>query len=93
MTEWSWNKKFAVVQIKAARALLGWSQSQLAESSGKSVQTIKRLEAQGGMMGGRDTTAQDIRLALEASGIEFIEEAGALGVILRKPNRRRRPAR
>lgn len=91
MTEWEWNKRFAVAQIKAARALLGWSQADLAESCGKSVQTIKRLEAQSGIMGGRDTTAQDIKLSLEAVGIEFIEErAGGIGVVLRKPERQRR---
>lgn len=85
MNEWQWNKRFAVVQIKAARALLGWSQADLAEACGKSVQTIKRLEAQGGIMGGRDTTVQDIKLTLEAVGIEFIEErSGGIGVVFRK---------
>jgi len=72
-------------QIKAARALLGWSQSELARRSGISEPTIARLESVGGQLGGRDETAHKIRSALENSGIEFIEEnGGGPGVRLRK---------
>jgi DNA-binding XRE family transcriptional regulator len=73
-------------QIKAARALLGWSQSDLARHSGISVPAIARLEAANGELGGRGKAARKIRTALEASGIEFIEENGTgEGVRFRKP--------
>ncbi|HTO78211.1 MAG TPA: helix-turn-helix transcriptional regulator, partial [Methylocystis sp.] len=38
----------SVRQIKAARALLGWSQGALAEASGLSEATVARLEAPDG---------------------------------------------
>jgi transcriptional regulator with XRE-family HTH domain len=77
--------KVSIRQLKAARALLAWSQEQLAAKADISVPTIKRLEAQEGPMGGRDETGTKIRLALEAAGIEFIDEnGGGPGVRLRK---------
>ncbi len=57
--------------IKAARALLAWSQETLAERSGVSIPTIKRLEAEDGALGGRAETSEKIRIALQAAGIEF----------------------
>jgi hypothetical protein len=84
--QFAWNQRFAVSQIKAARALLGWSQADLAHFSATSIQTIKRLEAQGGLLGGSDFTVQNIKLTIEASGIAFIVEPdGTIGVILRPP--------
>jgi predicted transcriptional regulator len=68
--------KVSIRQIKAARALLGWSQETLADSATVSVPTIKRLEAVDGMLGGRNETAEKIRSALEAAGVEFIDENG-----------------
>jgi transcriptional regulator with XRE-family HTH domain len=68
--------KVSIRQLKAARALLAWSQSQLAAAANVSIPTIKRLEAQEGLLGGRDETGSKIRLALEAAGIVFIEENG-----------------
>jgi transcriptional regulator with XRE-family HTH domain len=77
--------KVSIRQVKAARALLGWSQEKLAESAGISLPTVKRLEAHGGDLGGRADTGQKIRLAIEAAGIEFIDEkAGGVGVRFRK---------
>jgi transcriptional regulator with XRE-family HTH domain len=77
--------KVSIRQIKAARALLGWSQETLADSATVSVPTIKRLEAVDGMLGGRNETAEKIRSALEAAGVEFIDEfGGGPGVRLRK---------
>ena len=34
----------SIEQIRAARGLLGWSQTHLAEAAGRSLPTIKRLE-------------------------------------------------
>ena len=77
-------------QIKAARALLGWSQSDLAKESGVSEPTVARLESLEGKLGGREMTAEKIRTALEAAGIQFIDEnGGGAGVRLRKPHKKR----
>jgi DNA-binding XRE family transcriptional regulator len=68
--------KVSIRQIKAARALLAWSQDQLAAAADLSIPTIKRLEAQDGPLGGRSETAFKICSALESAGIEFIDENG-----------------
>ena len=72
-------------QIKAARALLAWSQADLADHSGISEPTVARLEAADGELGGREDTTQRLRAAIELAGVEFIEEnGGGPGVRLRK---------
>ena len=72
-------------QVKAARALLGWSQADLARHSSVSEPTIARLESADGELGGREDTERKIRGAIEKAGIEFImENGGGLGVRLRK---------
>ncbi|WP_422028861.1 helix-turn-helix transcriptional regulator [Roseovarius sp.] len=77
--------KVSTEQVKAARALLRWSQNELARASGVSVPTIKRLEAQIGLIGGRTETSVAICSALEAAGIQFFNEnEDAAGVSLRK---------
>jgi transcriptional regulator with XRE-family HTH domain len=74
-----------VRQVKAARALLGWSQTDLAGKSGVSEPTIARLESGEGELGGRENTAEKIRKSLVAGGIEFIDEnGGGPGVRLRR---------
>ena len=73
----------SIRQIKAARALLEWSQERLAEASGVSIPTIKRLEAQAGDLGGRAETVAKIVTALEAAGVEFTN-GDQPGVRLRK---------
>lgn len=84
-------KLTTIRQVKAARALLGWSQSDLAQYSGISEPTIARLESTDGELGGRGETVRKIRTALEKNGIEFIEENGTgEGVRFRKPRRSRR---
>ena len=78
-------------QIKAARALLGWSQADLAHWSGVSEPTVARLESVDGELGGREGTGDKIRTAIEAAGVEFIQEnGGGLGVRLRKRRRRKK---
>ncbi|MFL9828645.1 helix-turn-helix domain-containing protein [Rhodoplanes sp. SY1] len=78
-------------QLKAARALLGWSQSDLAHHSGVSEPTIARLESEDGELGGRANTADKIQTAIETAGVEFIpENGGGLGVRLKKRNSFRR---
>lgn len=83
--------KVSIRQVKAARALLAWSQEQLAAAADVSIPTIKRLEAQDGPLGGRSETGFKIRSALEAAGIEFIEEnGGGPGARLRKRQRQKK---
>ncbi len=72
-------------QLKAARALLGWSQTELARASGLSIPTIKRIESKSGELGGRADTAARIVAALETAGALFIpENGGGVGVRLRQ---------
>jgi transcriptional regulator with XRE-family HTH domain len=83
--------KVSIRQIKAARALLNWSQEQLATAAGVSIPTIKRLEAQDGPLGGREETVTRILNSMRASGVEFIDEnGGGPGVRLGKPKRETR---
>ena len=82
--------KVSISQIKAARALLGWSQEDRAEAAGVSLPTVKRLEAAGGTLQGRAETARNMRTALERAGIVFIDEnGGGAGVRLRRPSRKK----
>jgi len=64
----------SVLQIRAARALLNWKQSKLAEVSGISVPAIARLEQFIGSP--RSDTLRAIQTAFEANGIEFFGENG-----------------
>jgi transcriptional regulator with XRE-family HTH domain len=82
--------KVSIRQIKAARALLAWSQEQLASVANVSIPTIKRLESKDGPLGGRTDTGERIRKALERAGIEFIDEdGGGPGVRLRKGSKQK----
>jgi transcriptional regulator with XRE-family HTH domain len=61
-------------QLRAARALLGWDQRQLAEASGLSVPTIQRMEASEGVIRGNVESLMKLIAALDAAGIELIGE-------------------
>ncbi|MDD3181289.1 MAG: helix-turn-helix transcriptional regulator [Alphaproteobacteria bacterium] len=65
-------------QIKAARALLDWSQEDLAGASDLSIATIRKIES--GSISPRDKTMGAIVTALEDTGAEFF---GTSGVRLR----------
>lgn len=62
------------LQIRAARALLGWSQATLAEAAGVSIITVKRLEASDDMFRARTETIAKVRTAVEAAGVAFAED-------------------
>jgi predicted transcriptional regulator len=59
-------------QMRAARALLGIDQRQLAEMSGVSLPTIQRMEASEGTVRGVVGTLTKVVEALETAGIELI---------------------
>ncbi len=58
-------------QIRAARALLNWSQASLAEASGVASQSIKNIER--GVTDPRLSTAMAIKTTLEKAGVRFLE--------------------
>lgn len=59
-------------QMRAARALLGIDQRQLAELAGVSLPTIQRMEASDGQVRGIIDTLMKVIYALEREGIELI---------------------
>jgi transcriptional regulator with XRE-family HTH domain len=72
-------------QIRAARMLLRWEQRDLAEASGISLPSVKRLETQPGPLSAQERTLTELRKALEKAGVEFIaENGGGAGVRLAK---------
>jgi transcriptional regulator with XRE-family HTH domain len=73
----------SIRQVKAARALLAWSQADLARNSGVSEPTIARLEANDGELGGRTATANKIIAVLESAGVEFTN-GGQPGVRMKR---------
>ena len=71
-------------QIRAARALLRWSAAELARRARISHTTLARCEAVDGTPPVQVRTLERIRAAFEAEGIEFTQNAGGLGVRLRR---------
>jgi transcriptional regulator with XRE-family HTH domain len=68
-------------QIRAARAMLRIEQRDLAEKSGVSLETIKRIERTPGPISAYTGTLDKLRQALESAGIEFMN-GGQPGVRL-----------
>ncbi|MCP8883034.1 helix-turn-helix transcriptional regulator [Devosia sp. XJ19-1] len=60
-------------QCRAARALLDWTQAELATRVSISVVSLRAFEKGGEM---RDSNQKLVRLTFEAAGIEFIPENG-----------------
>ena len=90
-------------QIRAARALLDWSQDALAAASGVGKSTVKRLET--AVNDPRASVVIALRRCLEDQGIVFLEDLDLEGVAItrgvalrqgsgpdqRKPTARGRP--
>jgi transcriptional regulator with XRE-family HTH domain len=71
-------------QVRAARALIGWSQAELADAADVAVSVLDRFET-----GQPDSippeTVAKIRTALESAGVAFIpKNGGGAGVRLRR---------
>jgi transcriptional regulator with XRE-family HTH domain len=78
---------FSPSQIRAARALVGWSQTEVATAARLSIPTVKRAESDGGIRVSDDAVIA-IANALKKAGVEFIaENGGGAGVRLRKAQR------
>lgn len=58
-------------QIKAARALLGWAQNDLALKSGVAISTIRRLEGMPGPICAHFETIKNLRRAFEEAGLRL----------------------
>ncbi|MBR1153705.1 transcriptional regulator [Bradyrhizobium sp. JYMT SZCCT0428] len=72
-------------QIRAARALVRWRAQDLARESSVGVATIRRAELTDGETSMTAANDLAVRRALEAAGVEFIDEnGGGPGVRLRK---------
>jgi transcriptional regulator with XRE-family HTH domain len=74
-------------QVRAARALIDWPQTKLADAAGVPVSLVEGFET-----GAADHFAEEaidkLRAALEAGGVAFIPKngAGGIGVRLREPH-------
>ncbi len=73
------------LQIRAARALLGWNQQRLADEAGLSAITVKRLEASDEIFQAKFETVMKVKQAVESAGVVFRADENGLihGVGLR----------
>ena len=70
-------------QLKAARALVGVEQTEVAQAAGVHVNTIRSMEATGkAAINGRAQNVQAVQRALEERGVEFLNH-GNPGVRLK----------
>lgn len=77
-------------QLRAARALIGWEQVELARRARVAIGTIRRMESFPGEIGSRTSTLSQVLSTLERAGIEFLN-GGIPGVRLHPvPSERRR---
>jgi|ERR1019366_7482992 len=84
-----------VTQLRAARALLGLDQRDLADLASLSVPTIQRMEASEGFIRGNVDSLMKLINALDGAGVELIDEGaasqpGGRGVRLKMQARRAR---
>jgi transcriptional regulator with XRE-family HTH domain len=78
------NMNITAKQCKAARALLGWSQTKLAEAANVHFRTVHDFE--NGVRKPISSTMTVLRRAMEDAGVIFIPvNGGGQGVRLREP--------
>jgi transcriptional regulator with XRE-family HTH domain len=68
-------------QIRAGRALIGWSQAELANAAGLAPATVELLETSGDNVS--TEAVGKLRAALEAGGVAFVPEGGGSGAGVR----------
>ena len=64
--------ELTVVQIKAARAALGHSNQQIADTTGIGIATLRRYEASSGVPKSRKGHLEQLKAYFEAHGIQFV---------------------
>jgi transcriptional regulator with XRE-family HTH domain len=75
------------VQIKMARAAVGWGVRELAEKAGVTANTVTRIE---NGADAKQSTMDRLQRALESAGVEFIDEnGGGPGVRLKKKHQKK----
>ena len=85
-------RRISSAQMRAARALLRWSALDLATASKVGVATIRRAEVVDGEIPVTLANEAALRQALEAAGVEFIEDnGGGAGVRFRKSRLLKKP--
>lgn len=75
------DQKFTGRQLAAARTLAGKTQTEIAGEAGVSVPTLKRMEGSPGAVAGIPNNIKAVINALEAAGIEFINDERGDGVV------------
>jgi ribosome-binding protein aMBF1 (putative translation factor) len=75
-------------QVRAARALLGWTQEMLADKALVALTALKRLESD--RLQVRADTRDQVRRALETAGIVFLSSGRGEGVMLVQTSRETR---
>ena len=76
------NVTMKPIQLRMARAAVGWGVRELAEKAGVTANTVTRIE---NGSDARQSTMDSLQHALEAAGVAFIDEnGGGPGVRLRK---------
>ncbi|ARS26389.1 XRE family transcriptional regulator [Sphingomonas sp. C8-2] len=68
-------------QVRAARALLNWTQEMLADEALVALTALKRLESENNLPVREDTRHQVVK-ALEGAGIVFLDSERGEGVML-----------
>jgi len=75
------------VQLRMARAAVGWGVRELAKKAGVTANTVTRIE---NGADAKQSTMERLQSALEAAGVEFIaENGGGPGVRVGKPQRKK----
>jgi transcriptional regulator with XRE-family HTH domain len=70
------------IQVRMARAAVGWGVRELAKKAGVTANTVTRIE---NGADAKQSTMDRLQQALESAGIEFLDEnGGGPGVRLRK---------
>jgi transcriptional regulator with XRE-family HTH domain len=68
-------------QVRAARALLNWTQEMLADEALVALTALKRLESENNLPVREDTRHQVVK-ALEGAGIVFLDSERGEGIML-----------
>ncbi len=81
-----WEREMLTAeQIRAGRAILGWSASELADRAALHITTVRRLERCNGSPSGTIDSLKRIEDTLLAAGVEFTTSNGKVGVQMTRP--------